>query len=353
MAATKQFSNLTRCMNCHTSALNRFLGLAGLTYRHHQSARPKLQSLHSFRTYSRSGIWRTESPRALQPAEQEQEQDQYQSLQENTEQELQEEIASSQEEPEGDPDDSTPWYIRDQPQRPPLWERQKLPDIPGDAPNMLKPILEHLSTDIGLESMTLFDVRKLDPPPPLGANLIMVIGTARSDRHLYISAERFCHWLRKRYELSPRADGLLGRNQIKRILRRKTRKAKLIKASHTVATEAKDDGLANAWICVNVGYIEKRGFTQERSLEEEGIVGFGSTIDGTQLVVQMMTEGKREEIDLETLWNGYLTRQMRRDNDASRSDEPAQKYEDRSRAQGDDSLREVGAAAGRILVHSH
>ena len=42
----------------------------------------------------------------------------------------------------------------------------------------------------------------------------------------------------------------------------------------------------------------------------EGFVGFGSPSGGSRIVVQMMTEEKRGEIDLEKLWTGILRRSL-------------------------------------------
>lgn len=203
---------------------------------------------------------------------------------------------------------SLPWYLQVQSQEKaahPLSERQKLPDLPDSPPPILQPLLQHISVDLGLDELALLDLRKLDPPPALGANLLMIIGTARSEKHLHVSADRLCRWLRSEYKLSPDADGLLGRNELKLKLRRKARRAKLI---GKVAEEDADDGVRTGWVCINVGTVESlRPQTQDITPGGD-FIGFGRRSEGVKIVVQMLTEEKREEIDLEHLWGGIIRR---------------------------------------------
>ncbi|MCJ1477676.1 ATPase synthesis protein 25 mitochondrial [Lambiella insularis] len=209
-----------------------------------------------------------------------------------------------------------PWYLQVSPptiNTNPFSERQRLPELPVDPPPLLQPILEHLSIEVGLDDLMLLDIRKLDPPPALGANLLMILGTARSEKHLHVSADRFSGWLRTVHKLSPFADGLLGRNELKLKMRRKSRRAKLLGSVGSTETKNADDGIRTGWVCVNIGSIESRGEVSLQADEPpEGFVGFGGQSDGVKLVVQMLTEEKREELDLETLWGGFLARQQRK-----------------------------------------
>lgn len=202
-----------------------------------------------------------------------------------------------------------PWYLQtgtiDQTPSE-LLERQRLPDIPVDSPAMLQALLEQMSGDLGLDYLSLLDMREMDPPPALGANLIMVVGTARSEKHLHVSADRLCRWLRSNYKLRPTADGLLGRQELKTKLRRKARRAKLM---GSVADGDEDDGIRTGWVCVKIGSTSK---SQVESLSKDspGIVGFGQRSNLVNIVVQMMTQEKREEMDLERLWSGILRRNI-------------------------------------------
>ncbi|KAH8596108.1 hypothetical protein B0O99DRAFT_621052 [Bisporella sp. PMI_857] len=204
---------------------------------------------------------------------------------------------------------SLPWYLQVQtPQRAvqPLSERQKIPELPQLPPPILAPLLQQVSIDLGLDDLSLLDLRKLDPPPALGANLVMIIGTARSEKHLHVSADRLCRWLRSTYKLRPSADGLLGRNELKLKLRRKARRSKLLGSA---LDENEDDGVRTGWICVDIGVVDGPGVT-ESTFATQDFVGFGRRTDGIRLVVQMLTEEKREEMDLERLWTGILKRNL-------------------------------------------
>lgn len=203
---------------------------------------------------------------------------------------------------------AVPWYLQDSaPQKPPqpLSERQRIPDLPESPPPILQPLMQQISVDLGLDNLSLLDLRKLDPPPALGANLLMLIGTARSEKHLHVSADRLCRWLRSTYKLRPDADGLLGRNELKLKLRRKSRRAKLLGSA---VDDNGDDGVRTGWVCVDVGVVEGAEPTTDAVPEPKGFVGFGRRTDGVRIVVQLLTQEKRDEIDLEKLWGGILKR---------------------------------------------
>ncbi|CZR63492.1 uncharacterized protein PAC_13389 [Phialocephala subalpina] len=203
---------------------------------------------------------------------------------------------------------SIPWYLQvDSPQKAPkaLSERQRIPDLPEHPPPILAPLMQQVSIDLGLDDLTLLDLRKLDPPPALGANLLMLIGTARSEKHLHVSADRLCRWLRSTYKLKPEADGLLGRNELKLKLKRKAKRAKLMGSA---VDDSTDDGVRTGWVCVDMGVVEEAEGAEEYASLPKDFVGFGRRTEGVRIVVQMLTEEKREEIDLEKLWTGILRR---------------------------------------------
>lgn len=204
-----------------------------------------------------------------------------------------------------------PWYLQEETpstEPHPLSHGDQLPTLPENPPPILSHLLEYVYKEAGLDSLKLFDLRGLDPPPALGANTIMIIGTARSVKHLNVSADRLCRWLRSSWKLRPYADGLFGRNELKIKLRRRNRRAKIASQAGAVL-EDKDDGITTGWICVNVGVVEDSSVQKEPT----GIVfeGFGSIAQGTRIVVQMFTEEKRAEVDLEGLWEATLERAKR------------------------------------------
>ncbi|MDI1486338.1 MAG: ATPase synthesis protein 25 mitochondrial [Ramalina farinacea] len=217
-----------------------------------------------------------------------------------------------------------PWYLQvgtPQLDPNPLLKRQQLPELPPDPPPLLEWMLEHISTDLGLDDLTLYDLRQLDPPPALGANLIMIIGTARSEKHLHVSADRFCRWLKTSHKLSPYADGLLGRGELKLKLRRKARRARLLSKVGSSEKVNADDGIRTGWICVNVGNVpDGRKSMVYKDLHED-YVGFGEEIDGAKVVIQMLTQEKREELDLEDLWGKSVRRHERKEARMSATEE--------------------------------
>lgn len=234
-----------------------------------------------------------------------------------------------------------PWYLREESpvsDTQQVSSRDQIPDLPVDSPAILGEILEYTFKDLGLDDLKLIDLRGLETPPALGANVIMIIGTARSVKHLNVSADRMCRWLRSTWKLSPYADGLLGRNELKIKLRRKARRARLASRSGTTFDD-KDDGITTGWICVNAGVVEESAVQEQK---DERFEGFGKTVRGTRVVVQMFTEEKRAEVDLETLWQRTL----------DRAERDKQKYaESLAKASGgaSESLHEVpGEASGPV-----
>lgn len=78
---------------------------------------------------------------------------------------------------EGATETHVPWYLQEQPQEAaepsPMAHRQRLPDLPEYPPELLQPLLQHVSVELGLDDLTLLDLRQLDPPPALGSNLLI------------------------------------------------------------------------------------------------------------------------------------------------------------------------------------
>lgn len=143
-----------------------------------------------------------------------------------------------------------------------------------------------------------------------------------------------------------------------------------------------DDGITTGWICVNVGQVEdKIGVEQadesdqavagaERDLKEEDqeqeyinpptsseaaeeepeeqdpdptYIGFGSRSNASRIVVQMFTEEKRAELDLEGLWQDRATRRTRK---AERNDEEAEAAVERREQKTDEEVGLSSMIAG-------
>ncbi|MCJ1401966.1 ATPase synthesis protein 25 mitochondrial [Xylographa trunciseda] len=314
MIFSRALPSVQRCNNCQSRILTTFTSLAGLSLRVSRQTLPISQQIQ------RVAVPRNFSTAQSQPSEVLQPKDRQEDDVRNSLHTSEEEWKVSSKTPTQESDNGIPWYLQMQPPpsiMSPLSDRQRLPELPEDPPTLLQPILEHLSIEVGLDDLTLLDIRKLDPPPALGANLIMLLGTARSEKHLHVSADRFCRWLRTTHKLSPYADGLLGRNELKLKMRRKARRAKLLGSVGSTDKGNADDGIRTGWVCVNIGSIEAgKADVEVVNYSEEiadGFVGFGGESDGVKMVVQMLTEEKREELDLETLWGGFLARQQRKE----------------------------------------
>ncbi|ETS00412.1 ATPase synthesis protein 25, mitochondrial [Trichoderma reesei RUT C-30] len=207
-------------------------------------------------------------------------------------------------------DADTPWFLDvEPPRRAPLQHIASLPKVPEDAPPLLEPMMKYIYEDMGLDELSMLDLRELDPPAALGPNLIMIFGTARSERHLHISAGRFVRWLRKNHQVGARADGLIGPGELKTKLRRLRKKAKML-GTNTMIMPGSDNGISTGWVCVNFS-AHDHGAQESHSYDESGrFSGFGTPLTGTTVVVQCMTESRRNELDLETLWRGILKRNM-------------------------------------------
>ncbi|KAI0117788.1 hypothetical protein GGR51DRAFT_268043 [Nemania sp. FL0031] len=201
-----------------------------------------------------------------------------------------------------------PWYLQVEPPTyiAPL-EPPPLPETPPDSPAIIRSLLEYASEEMGLDSLNLLDLRELDPPPALGPNLFMLFGTARSERHLNVSAGRLVRWLRAKHRVHADADGLLGPNERKTKLRRLAKRAKLL---GTMGTDNADDGIRTGWICVNLGTIDRGGAESTVVAEDGRVSGFGVSQAGSTIVFQIMTEARRAEMGLEELWTKALDRAL-------------------------------------------
>ncbi|KID94762.1 hypothetical protein MAJ_09293, partial [Metarhizium majus ARSEF 297] len=203
-----------------------------------------------------------------------------------------------------------PWFLEVEPPRhPPSLHAPFVPNAPNESPELIAPMIKYIFEDMGLDDISLMDLRDLDPPAALGPNLIMLFATARSERHLHISSGRFVRWLRRNYKVGARADGLIGPGELKTKLRRLRKKAKLM-GTNTMILPGGDNGISTGWVCVNFSTSDKVS-DETVSYDESGrFSGFGASPTGTTIVVQCMTEPRRNELNLETLWQGVLKRNL-------------------------------------------
>lgn len=213
---------------------------------------------------------------------------------------------------------SIPWYLKQQsaPRAPVL--DAEIPDLPTNPPPILAELLEYIAVTAGLDDLSLLDLRDLDPPPALGPKLIMIIATARSERHLHVAADRFARWLRREHGLKANAAGLLGRNELKIKLRRKAKRMRMLANVGGAMPEGNiDDGIRTGWICCTLSKVQAHPEdTHMPGDDVKEFVGFRDIKPGVNIVVQMFTEEKRDETDLETLWGGVLRTKKREERTA-------------------------------------
>ncbi|KFA64878.1 hypothetical protein S40285_02860 [Stachybotrys chlorohalonatus IBT 40285] len=225
------------------------------------------------------------------------------------EEELSSDAAEEDVENDGDVEE-TPWFLDVEPPRHvPDHHKPDLPSTPANAPALVDPMIKYIYEDMGLDDLALLDLRDLDPPAALGPNLIMLLGTARSERHLHICSGRFVRWIRRNHKIDARADGLIGPGELKTKLRRLRRKAKLMGTNSAVVPSG-DHGISTGWVCVNFS-VNDHEAGESVSFDDSGrFSGFGATQTGTTIVVQCLTERRRKELDLESLWRGILRRSL-------------------------------------------
>ena len=216
-------------------------------------------------------------------------------------------------------DSSLPWYLQNR-SAPSPQQVAVIPDLPPLPPPFLPILLDNIANTAGLDDIQLLDLRHLDPPPALGPKLIMLLCTARSEKHLHVSADRFCRYLRRSHGLRANAAGLLGRNELKIKLRRKAKRMKMLanvggrNPGDADPMANLDDGIRTGWICCTVGKVEAHPEDINMPGDHvEGFVGFREGKPGVNIVVQMFTEEKRADTDLETLWGGVLKTHERKE----------------------------------------
>lgn len=202
---------------------------------------------------------------------------------------------------------SIPWYLQvDPPRHVASIEPPPLPEVPTDSPEIIGALLKQLSENLGFDDLSLLDLRGLARPAALGPNLFMLFATARSERHLHVSAGSLRRWLRFNYKVNARADGLLGPNERKTKLRRRAKRAKLLGGP----LDDTDDGISTGWICVNLGTLDF-GYHEDPVYTSDGrFSGFGVPQTGYTVVIQLMTEPQRAQMGLETLWQKALNKSI-------------------------------------------
>ncbi|KAK9236100.1 hypothetical protein V1525DRAFT_380175 [Lipomyces kononenkoae] len=170
--------------------------------------------------------------------------------------------------------DSTPWYLREADTHATVTDIAPLPDIPDDGPAEVTEILNYLATDLGLTELSLVDLRNRNTQ--FGPNAIMIVGTARSDRHLIRASEDLRVHLKKTYRAKSRIEGLVSNDNLK--IQERRIKKKISKYTGDVSAYENDlrASAKNSWVF------------------------FDSRVKGIH--IHVITSEKRWQLDLEGLW---------------------------------------------------
>ncbi|KAK9247769.1 hypothetical protein V1506DRAFT_531399 [Lipomyces tetrasporus] len=169
---------------------------------------------------------------------------------------------------------STPWYLREANTHSTVTNLTPLPDIPDDAPQEVTEILNFLATDLGLMELSLVDLRSRNTT--FGPHAIMIVGTARSDRHLIRASEELRVHLKKTYRVKLRIEGLVSKDNLK--VQERRIKKKISKYTGDVSAYEQD----------------------LRSSSKNTWVFFDTRVKGIN--IHVITSEKRWQLDLEGLW---------------------------------------------------
>lgn len=166
-----------------------------------------------------------------------------------------------------------PWYLRPESNptiNSPL-NKEIIPELPNNSPIELKNIVNHLVKELGLKDLNIYNMDENNANEgSISLGNFMIIGTGKSQRHLQKASDELKFLLKHEYHLLSHIEGLVNSNALARYHRRLQRKGK-------AANYSKNDygAMSNSWIMCDC---------------QNGIV------------VHMLTEDRRKEVNLEELW---------------------------------------------------
>lgn len=163
-------------------------------------------------------------------------------------------------------DTALPWYLREA--APPAAAAPTI-NVPATAPPAVHAFVELLSHKYGLVDLRLFDFAEgLNTPE------YAIVATGKSDKHVYKAANELRLHVKQQLALrvSPQMEGFVSNARRNANYRRVMRRAR----KGPMATESDYGTPANSWIVCN------------------------TNVDGIH--IHIMTEARRREVDLETLW---------------------------------------------------
>lgn len=171
----------------------------------------------------------------------------------------------------------TPWYLRDENSSDLVESREiQIPDVPDGAPQSLHDFLVLVAQEYGLREILIFDMKELAIEKEIQVDTnssdYNIIATGKSEKHVFNAANELRKYIKKEHSQLPKFEGIvtIGKNsRSRRRMRRNVGKGPL-------ATDNEYGQPANSWIICNTG------------------------IDN--IVIHMLTDERRQNLNLESLW---------------------------------------------------
>ncbi|KAK9453777.1 hypothetical protein V1511DRAFT_504482 [Dipodascopsis uninucleata] len=178
-------------------------------------------------------------------------------------------------------EDSKPWYLRTELQTSQVTNLEPLPDLPDGAPEELTAIMKFLAQDLGMTELLIVDVRNIQGAVDRGATM-MVLCTARSERHIARAAEELRVFLKRTFRVKIKVEGQTTKESLKTQERRMKKKLSKFAGDTRISESQAREINHSSWVC------------------------FDTCVKGVQ--IHMITGEKRWELDLEGLWQDEIPR---------------------------------------------
>lgn len=178
-------------------------------------------------------------------------------------------------------DEEVPWYMRDSnEQNQPTLNRAVMPELPANSSESLEAVVKEMVQDLGLDDITIVDLRNADPPSSFGPNAMMVVASGKSDKHLVRAATELSKWIKNQYNVIVDQEGLLTSNFSKVRQRRMRKKAARQSTFYVKENDQVAMKTANSWVALD------------------------TKVDG--IYVHLFTPERRRIVNLEEVWQDYL-----------------------------------------------
>lgn len=172
--------------------------------------------------------------------------------------------------------ENVPWYLRESEKVLEKVEKPPIPEIPHNAPPSVEKFLILLSQEYGLDDIKLFDLSQLDEDHPNHISnqpiRYMIVSTGKSDKHVFKAGNELKHYIKHEFKKHANIEGLVSSTVKPVIRRRMLRRAN----KGPSATDNNYGRAANSWIMCRT--------------------------DVDDINIHILTNERREELDLESLW---------------------------------------------------